>query len=127
MFCHNYIIVNTMKLTDKRFWIAWMVMAMLMVVILARRSWNEDMIILSIFYALSLLSTWLCHRIRPKAALGNLLVMFLYNLILWHNFSFNIDCGSGFIWWSCLLDLNAIHSIGLLIYTLIIRFIKKHH
>lgn len=113
-----------MKPTDKRFWIAWAALALLMAVVMVCRCWNEDTMILGIAYVMSLLSTWLCHRIRPKAAFGNLLVMLLYNAILWYNFSFNIDGGSGFIWWSYLLDLNGIHSIGLLIYTSSI-YIKK--
>lgn len=113
-----------MKPTDKRFWIAWTPLAMLVTVVMVRHSWNEDTMILGIAYVMSLLSTWLCHRIRPKAAFGNLLIMLLYNAILWHNFSFNIDGGTGFTWWAYLLDLNIIHSIGLLIYTSSI-YIKK--
>ena len=79
-----------MKLTDKRFWIVWVVLSMLMVVVvMVRCSWNEDTAILGIAYTLSLLSTWLCHRIRPKAACGNLLVMLLYNAMLGYNLIFN--------------------------------------
>lgn len=105
-----------MKIIDKRFWISWMAMAMLMVVVLVHCCWNEDSVILGRAYALSLISTWLCHRIRPKAAFGNLLVMFLYNVILGYNLIFNNHGGEGFTWWFFLLLLNGIHSIGLLIY-----------
>ncbi len=48
-------------------------LAVLIAIVMVRNSWNEDTMILAIAYALSLLSTWLCHRIRPKAALGNIL------------------------------------------------------
>lgn len=106
-----------MKLTNKRFWIVWAALAVLMVVVIAFCSWNEDTEILGIAYALSLLSIWLCHRIRPKAAFGNLLVMFLYNAILACNLIFNSYGGPGFTWWFYLLLLNGVHSIGLLIYT----------
>ena len=115
-----------MKLTDKRFWIVWAALAMLMVVVMARCSWNEDTMILGIAYAVSLLSTWLCHRIRPKAAFGNLLVMFLYNAILGYNLIFNSYGGSGFTLWFYLLILNVIHSIGLIIFT-IISVQKRHY
>lgn len=105
-----------MKPTDKHFWIVWAALAVLMVIVIACCSWNEDTTILGIAYALSLLSTWLCRRIRPKAAFGNLLVMFLYNAILGYNLIFNNQGGEGFTWWFYLLLLNGIHSIGLSIY-----------
>lgn len=105
-----------MKPTDKRFWIVWAALAVLMVVVIAFCSWNEDTIILGIVYALSLLSTYLCHRIRPKAALGNLFMMLIYNAILVYNLIFNSYVGAGFTWWFYLLILNGLHSIVLLIY-----------
>lgn len=98
---------------------------MLMVVVMVRCSWNEDTVLLGIAYAVSLLSTWLCHRIRPKSALGNLLVMLIYNAILGYNFIFNSQGGAGFTWWFYLLILNGIHSIGLIIFTIISA--KKRH
>ena len=115
-----------MKLTDKRFWIVWAALALLMVIVIASCSWNEDTMILGIAYALSLLSTWLCHRIRPKEAFGNLLVMFLYNAILGYNLIFNSQGGAGFTWWFYLLILNGLHSIGLIIFT-IISVQKRHY
>jgi len=113
-----------MKLIDKRFWIAWTALAVLMVFVMAQCNWNEDTMILGIAYALSLFSTWLCHRIRPKAAFCNLLIMFLYNAILGYNLIFNSHGGAGITWWFFLLLHNAIYSIGLLIYTSCI-YIKK--
>ncbi len=105
-----------MRQRYKRFWITWVALALLLTVVMVRHSWNEDTMILGIAYALSLLSTWLCHRIRPKAAFGNLLVMLLYNAILGYNLIFNNHGGAGFTWWFYLLLLNGVHSIGLLIY-----------
>lgn len=115
-----------MNLTDKQFWIVWAGLAVLMVVVMVRCSWNEDTVLLGIAYALSLLSTWLCHRIRPMAAFGNLLVMLIYNAILGYNLIFNSYGGSGFTWWFYLLILNGIHSIGLIIFT-IISVQKRHY
>ncbi|WP_289873452.1 hypothetical protein [uncultured Duncaniella sp.] len=105
-----------MKLTDRRFWIAWIALLLLAIVSCMAGGWSEDCAVLVVAYALSLLSTWLCHRLRPKAAFGNLLVMFLYNAILGCNLIFNSHGGSGFTWWFYLLLLNGIHSIVLLIY-----------
>ncbi len=117
-----------MKLTDKRFGITWVALALLLTVVMVRHSWNEDTMILGIAYVMSLLSTWLCHRIRPKAAFGNLLVMFLYNVILGYNLIFNSHGGEGFTWWFFLLLLNGIHSIGLLGYVAFgfLRYIRDN-
>lgn len=116
-----------MKLTDKQFWIAWLVLLLLAIVCCMAGGLNEDTALLGAAYMLSLLSTWLCHRVRPRAALGNLIVMIAYNAILSYNLVFNSHYGAGLTWWFFIPLLNTIHSIGLLIYTLIIRFIKINH
>ena len=86
-----------MKLTDKRFWIAWLVLLLLAIVCCMAEGWNEDTASLGAAYTLSLLSAWLCHRIRPRAALGNLIVMMAYNAILSYNLVFNSRYGAGLI------------------------------
>ena len=117
-----------MKLTDRRFWIAWIALLLLAIVSCMAGGWSEDCAVLVVAYALSLLSTWLCHRVRPRAASGNLIVMIAYyNAILSYNLVFNSRDGAGLTWWFFILLLNSIHSIGLLIYTSIIRFIKINH
>lgn len=116
-----------MKLTDNRFWIVWLVLLILAIVSCMAGGWNEDTALLGAAYTLSLLSAWLCHRVRPRAALGNLIVMIAYNAILSCNLVFNSRDGAGLTWWFFILLLNTIHSIGLLIYTSIIRFIKINH
>lgn len=108
-----------MKLTDKRFWIVWLVFLILAIVSSLAEGWNEDTALLGAAYALSLLSTWLCHRVRPRAALGNLIVMFAYNAVLSYNLVFNSRYGAGLTWWFFILLLNTIYSIGLLIFILI--------
>ena len=120
-------LILTMKLTDKRFWIAWPVLLILAIVSCMTGGWNEDTALLGAAYTLSLLSTWLCHSVRPRAALGNLIVMIAYNAILSYNLVFNSRYGAGLTWWFFIPLLNTIHSIGLLIYTSIIRFIKINH
>lgn len=108
-----------MKLTDKQFWIAWGVLLVLLVGCCLSEGWSEDTALLCGAYALSLLSTWLCHRIRPKAAYCNLIVMIVYNSFLAYNLAYNNRYGAGMTWWFCALLLNTVHSTALLIYTLL--------
>ncbi|MFG6381799.1 MAG: hypothetical protein K1V87_06805 [Muribaculum sp.] len=114
-----------MKLTDKRFWIVWLVLLILAIVCCMAGGWSEDTALLGAAYALSLLSTWLCHRVRPRAALGNLIVMIAYNAILSYNLVFNSRDGAGLTWWFFALLLNTIHSIVLIIVA-IISTQKRH-
>ena len=116
-----------MKLTDKRFWIVWPVLLLLAIVSCMAGGWNEDTALLGAAYTLSLLSAWLCHRVRPRAALGNLIVMIVYNVILSCNLIFNSRYGAGLTWWFLTLLLNASHSTVLLIYSLVIHNNKSFH
>ena len=107
------------KLPNKRFWIAWLVLLLLVIVSCIGEGWSEDIALLGAAYALSLLSTWLCHKAKPKAAFVNLIVMIAYNAILSYNLVFNSHYGAGLTWWLFILLLNTIHSICLLIFILI--------
>lgn len=115
-----------MKLTDKRFWIAWLVFLLLAIVSCMADGVSEDSALLGAAYALSLLSTWLCHKIRPRTAFGNLIVMVVYNAILSYNLVFNNQYGAGLTWWFFALLLNTIHSIVLIIVA-IISTQKRHY
>ena len=84
--------------------------------------WSEDTVMLGGAYALSLLSTCLCHRVRPRTAFVNLIVMIAYNAILSYNLVFNSQYGAGLTWWFLALLLNTLQSLPLLGYFLIIRF-----
>lgn len=92
-----------MKLTDKRFGIVYGVLLLLMVGVCVSEGWREDTILLGGIYALSLLSTWLCHRVRQGVAYGNLIVMIVYNAILAYNIRFNGQYGAGTTWWLFIL------------------------
>ncbi len=116
-----------MKLNDKRFWIAWGVLLLLMVGCCMSEGWSEDTALLDGTYALSLLSTCLCHKARPRVAYSNLIAMVVYNAILAYNLVFNSQYGSGMTWWFYALLLNTIHSIALLIYTFVICYRSTHH
>ena len=107
------------KLPNKRFWIAWLVLLLLVIVSCIGEGWSEDIALLGAAYALSLLSTWLCHKAKPKAAFVNLIVMVAYNAILSYNLVFNSQYGAGLTWWFYALLLNTIHSIGLMIFILL--------
>lgn len=116
-----------MKLTDKRFWTAWFVLLLLAIVSCMAESWSEDTALLGGGYALSLLSTFLCQKVRPRTAIGNLIVMTVYNAILSCNLVFNSQYGAGLTWWFFALLLNTVHSLSLLLYTFVIRFKLTHH
>lgn len=107
-----------MKLTDKRFWIAWGVSLLIMAGGCFSEGWREDTALLGAVYALSLLSTWLCRRERPRAAYANLTVMIVYNAILGYNLVLNSLYGGGMTWWFYALLLNTVHSIALLTFVI---------
>ena len=110
-----------MKLTDKRFWIAWPVLLILAIVSCMAGGWNEDTALLGASYALSLLSAWLCHGVRARSALVNLIVMIAYNAILSYNLIFNSNYGAGQTWWFLTLFLNTFQSFLLLVYVIFIK------
>lgn len=114
-----------MQLTDKRFWIAWGVLLVIMVGCCLSEGWSVDTALLGGAYALSLLSTWLCHKIRPRVAYGNLIVMIVYNAILAYNIVFNSQYGGGMTWWFYALLLNTVHSIALLTFVIASRIKQK--
>ena len=101
------------------FWMAWLFLLILAIVSCIIEGWSVDAALLGVTYALSLLSTWLCQRVKPRTAFGNLIVMIVYNAILSYNLIFNSHYGAGLTWWFFILLLNIIHSIGLLIFILI--------
>lgn len=111
-----------MKLTDRRFWIAWLVLLLMAIVSCMAEGRNEDSAFLGAAYVLSLLSTWLCHGVRPRTAFVNLIVMIAYDAILSYNLVFNSLYGTGLTWWFFSLLLNTIHSIGLMIFTSVISY-----
>lgn len=111
-------------MTDKRFRIAWRMLLVVMVGCCLSEGWSEDTTLLGGAYALSLLSSWLCHRVRPRVAYGNLIVMVVYNTILAYNLVFNSRYGAGMTWWFYALFLNTAHSIALLLFV-IINVIKR--
>lgn len=105
-----------MKHTDCRFRIAWVVMLILMAVGCISQSWCEDTALLGASYALSLLSTWLCHKKSTHVAFVCLIIMMFYNVILGYNLIFNSQYGAGLLWWILSVILNTTFSIALIAY-----------
>ena len=114
-----------MRLTDKRFWIAWLVLLLLAIVSCLAEGWSEDTVLRGVTYALSLLSAWLCHGVRPRTAFVNLIEMIAYNVILSYNLVFNSQYGAGLTWWFLTLLLNALQSLSLFVYIILIP--KRDH
>lgn len=110
-----------MKLSHRVFWIAWSVLSLLFTSNCIREGWTEDTALLGVAYGLSLLSTWLCHSVKPGMAFGNLIVMVVYNAIWSYNLAFNSQYGTGLLWWFLAFFMNTNHSLSLLIYYLYIR------
>ena len=104
-----------------RFWIAWLVLLLSAIVSCVAEGWSEDTALLGAAYALSLLSTWLCHGVRSRSALVNLIVMIAYNAILSYNLVFNSRYGAGITWWFITLFLNTLQSLSLFVYTILIK------
>ena len=132
MFCREQVVNNGlvnnglyvliqyyMRQNNKQFWIAWVVLLVLLFGCCISEGWSEDTALLGGAYALSLLSTWLCHKVRLRTAFGNLIVMIAYNAILSYNLVYNSQYGAGLTWWFFALLLNTIHSIVLMIFTFI--------
>ena len=81
------------------FWISWLFLLILAIVSCRIEGWSEDTALLGAAYALSLLSAWLCQRVKPRTSFGNLIVMIAYNAILRYNLVFNSRYGAGLTWW----------------------------
>ncbi len=115
-----------MNLTDKRFWVFWQTLLVITGATCIVEWWNEDTFLLGVAYALSLFSTWLIKKKEQKIAFINLLVLIIYNAILSYNLIFNNKSGSGMTWWFYAIILNAIQSISLITYQLIIKIRRRN-
>lgn len=100
------------------FWLAWLLLLVLLFGCCIYEGWSEDTALLGGTYTLLLLSALLCHRARPRVAYGNLIVMIVYNAILSFNLIFNSRYGSGMTWWLYALLLNVAHSTALLVFVI---------
>lgn len=62
-----------MKLRNKRFWILWIIGAIMAVSVCLCSSWSEDILLLAVAFALSLIAIAIIHKFRNRTALCNIL------------------------------------------------------
>jgi len=84
----------------------------------------SDNQILYIISAFCFLLISFLFRFEKQFALINFIIFSLYNLILYYNFFYNGEGGSGFLWWFYLIIITSIHALTILIY-LTVKFFKK--
>lgn len=115
-----------MKLTDKRFWIAWMTLFILIVVWCVIGGGDKEPELHDTVVILPLLSTLLCHKVSSKVAYGNLIVMIAFNAMLCLlailNYVYRIGPKGWFVA-VILLELSIIQAIALLLF-IVIHLIK---
>lgn len=115
-----------MKLTDKRFWILWLICATLSIAVCLCSSWNEDTLLLVVAFALSLIAIAIIHKFRNRTALCNILFWLGYNALLSYGLLFKSDGGAGLTWWFYLLCLNVLQFIILAVYSIILSIGKNN-
>lgn len=108
-----------MNLTDKRFWILWIIGAIMAVTVCLCSSWSEDTLLLAVAFALSLIVVAFCHKSCKRAAGYNILFWLGYNALLSYELLFNNKYGSGFTWWFFLLILNLVQFLVLAVYLMV--------
>ena len=114
-----------MKLTDKRFWLLWIIGIIMAVTVCLCSSWSEDTLILAVAFALSLIVVAFCHKASKRAAWCNILFWLGYNTLLSYGLLFKSKYGSGLTWWFFLLCLNTLQFIVLTAYSIISICRKK--
>lgn len=115
-----------MKLTDKRFWILWLIEISIVVAVCVCSSWSEDTSLLAVAFALSLIAIAIIHKFRKRTALCNILFWLGYNALLSYGLLFKSDGGAGLTWWFYLLCLNALQFIILAVYSIILSIGKNN-
>lgn len=114
-----------MKLTDKRFWVLWLIGAIIAVAVSLCSSWSEDTSLLAVAFALSLIAIAIIRKFRYRTALCSILFWLVYNALLSFGLLFKSEGGAGLTWWFYLLCLNTVQFIGLSVYSIIL-IIKKN-
>lgn len=115
-----------MKLTDKRFWILWLIGVIIAVTVCLCSSWSEDTLLLAVAFALSMMAIAIIHKFRNRTALCNIIFWLGYNSLLSYGLLIKSDGGAGLTWWFYLLCLNALQFIVLAVYSIILIIGKKN-
>lgn len=115
-----------MKLTDKRFWILWLIGVIMAVTVCLCSSWSEDTMLLAVAFALSLIAIAIIRKFRYRTALCNIIFWLVYNSLLSYGLLFKSEGGAGLTWWFYLLCLNTLQFIVLAVYSIILIIGKKN-
>lgn len=113
-----------MKLTDKRFWVLWIIGVIMALSVSLCSSWSGDTLLLAVAFALSLIAIAIIHKFRNHTALCNILFWLAYNALLSFGLLFKSEGGAGLTWLFYLLCLNTVQFFVLAVYSIIL-IIKK--
>jgi len=114
------------RISEKRFWILWLIGAIIAVAVNLCSSWSEDTLLLAVAFALSLIAIAIIHKIRYRTALCSILFWLVYNALLSFGLLFKSEGGAGLTWWFYLLCLNTLQFIVMAVYSIILIIGKKN-
>ena len=115
-----------MKLIDKCFWVLWLIGVIMAVTVCLCSSWSEDIALLAVAFALSLIAIAIIRKFRYRTALYNILFWLGYNAVLSYGLLFKSEGGAGLTSWFYLLCLNTLQFIVLAVYSIILIIGKKN-
>ncbi len=110
---------------NTRFWLLWVIGAVMAVMVCSCYSWDEDTLLLAVVFALSLIAVAFCHKASKRVAGYNILFWLGYNVLLSYGLLFKSKYGSGLTWWFYMLCLNCLQFIILTIYSVFSIYKKK--
>lgn len=111
---------------DNRFWLLWIIGAIMAVSVCLCSSWSEDTLLLAVAFALSLIAIAIIRKFRYRTALCNIIFWLGYNSLLSYGLLFKSESGAGLTWWFYLLCLNVLQFIIVAAYS-IISIIRRNN
>lgn len=111
---------------DNRFWLLWIIGAIMAVSVCLCSSWSEDTLLLAVAFALSLIAIAIIRKFRYRTALCNIIFWLGYNSLLSYGLLFKSEGGAGLTWWFYLLCLNVLQFIIVAAYS-IISIIRRNN
>lgn len=111
---------------DNRFWLLWIIGAVMAVSVCLCSSWSEDTLLLAVAFALSLIAIAIIRKFRYRTALYNIIFWLGYNFLLSYGLLFKSEGGAGLTWWFYLLCINTLQFIVLAVYSIILIIGKKN-
>ena len=111
---------------DNRFWLLWIIGAIMAVSVCLCSSWSEATLLLAVAFALSLIAIAIIRKFRYRTALCNIIFWLGYNSLLSYGLLFKSEGGAGLTWWFYLLCLNVLQFIIVAAYS-IISIIRRNN